>query len=337
LIRLILRAFCCCWILIGLQVVSHSQLYGQAIYEFSNQAALDLNTPQRFEPVVGLELGVIGLSRATPDAQNLVFDENLNVLLNSEQLQGDMGAGLDATFSLFNFFSDCKAFDIQMRYFQASDMLSQQTITANQVIPVFFNGVPANPTSSNDILYDSQIRSFELNLVGRTPYRIRLLAGFRFFEVDEVFDVIENTSSSQFQQIGFFSISENTMAGGQVGAEATIFTNRHSRVFGSFKWALLDNDVVGSAQASNASGAPLQVDARDSISSQLLDFQLGSSLSCSRWFSLYAGYQGLIASDIALALEQSRNGDLFSGSGSNPVFTSDTQWHGFKITGMATW
>ena len=85
----------------------------------------------------------------------------------------------------------------------------------------------------------------------------------------------------------------------------------------------------------DSSGSPVQADARDSVSSQLLDFQLGSSLSFSRWFSLYAGYQGLVASDIALALEQSRNASLFANN--NPVFLSDSQWHGFKITGMATW
>ncbi len=125
------------------------------------------------------------------------------------------------------------------------------------------------------------------------------------------------------------------MAGGQVGIESTLLTNGCSRLFGSFKWALLSNDVVGSARATDSLGNPMQSDARDSISTQLLDFQLGGSLSLSRWFSFYAGYQGLVLSDVALALEQSRNG--FLPIDSTPVYDTTAQLHGFKISGMATW
>ena len=325
-----------CFIVAVFPSVISSLAIGQSMFDFSNQASLDLDTPQRFKPVVGVEMGVIALSRSAPNSQNLVFDENLNVIFNANQLQGDMGTGLDATFNLFNFFSDSKAVDIQMRYFQAADIRAQETITSAEVIPLFFSVIPLTPPGSEDIFYNSQIRSFESNIVFRTPYRIRLLTGFRFFEVDEIFNCINNDLSSPTQTVGFFSKSENTMAGGQVGAEGTLLTNGYSRIFGSFKWALLNNDAVGSAEAADTSGNPVQADARDSISSQLLDFQLGGSLNFSRWFSIYGGYQGLVASDIALALEQSRNGSIFNNN-ANPVFTSDAQWHGFKISGMATW
>jgi hypothetical protein len=310
--------------------------FGQTSLDFSNQGALDLNTPQRFKPVVGVEMGGIFLSRGAPDNYDFVFDGSGNVLLNANQLQGDMGGGLDTTLSLLNFFSDSQAIDVQMRFFQVGDMSASETVTATPVIPFFFQGIPANPADTYDFNVESLVRSFESNLVVRTPYRVRMLAGFRFFEVDENFDIIDVAASSATVINGFRSRTENTMAGGQVGVEGTILSNGHSRVFGSFKWALLNNDVVGTASASDVSGNPLQADARDSITSQLLDFQLGGSLSFSRWFSLYAGYQGLVASDLALAFDQSRNASIFAGS-SNPVFTSDAQWHGFKITGMATW
>ncbi len=319
----------------ALVAVLPSLAFGQSIFDFSNQGSLDRNTPLRFKPVVGLEMGGIWLSRKAPDSQDFVFDGTGNTLLNADQLQGNMGCGLDATLSLFNLFGDSKAVDVQMRFFQASDMAAHETLTATSVIPVFYNSVPATPAASYNLDYESQIRSFEANLVARTPYRLRFLAGFRFFEVDEIFNVIDNTSSSSTTTLGSFSRSENTMAGGQIGAEGTLLSNGYSRLFGSFKWALLSNDVVGTASANDSSGNPVQADARDNIASQLLDFQIGSSLGLSRYFSLYTGYQGLVASDIALGLEQSRNASLFANN--NPVFVSDSQWHGFKITGMFTW
>jgi hypothetical protein len=324
-----------CVLFTALMLCLNEATFGQPILEFSNQGALDLDTPQRFKPVVGLEMGGLFLSRGAPDPFDLVFDQSGNVLFNTSQLQSDMGGGLDTTLSLLNFFSDQNAIDIQLRFFQVSDMATSQRVTGTQIVPVFFNGIPAVPLDAYDINVDSHIRSFESNLVARTPYRLRFLAGFRFFEADENFDIIDVAGSSSSIILGYRSRAENTMAGGQIGAEGTILSNGWSRVFGSFKWALLSNDVVGTASATDTSGNPLQADARDSISSQLLDFQLGSSLSFSRWFSLYAGYQGLVASDLALALDQSRNASIFASS--NPVFASDAQWHGFKITGMATW
>jgi len=208
--------------------------FGQSVLDFSNQGALDLNTPQRFKPVVGLEMGGIFLSRAAPDSQDFVFDGSGNVLLNANQLQGDLGSGLDSTLNLFNLFSDHNAVDVQMRFFQATDISATETITASQVVPVFFNSLPATPVGSNDVTYESQIRSFESNLVARTPYRFRFLAGFRFFEVDEIFDVIDTANSSPSAILGVRSRAENTMAGGQVGVEGTILSNRWSRLFGSF-------------------------------------------------------------------------------------------------------
>jgi len=42
----------------------------------SNQSALDSSTPDKFKPLWGIEVGAIWLSRKTPDAQNLVFDQS---------------------------------------------------------------------------------------------------------------------------------------------------------------------------------------------------------------------------------------------------------------------
>ena len=308
--------------------------FGQPDWMICNQAALDCNTLQRFKPVFGIDVGAIWLSRQTPNSQNLVFDQNSNVLLNANQLKGSSGVGLDTTLSFFNIFRE-RPIDFQMRFFQASDMSAEQTLTATQVVPLFYGAVPVNPTNSNSLLYETQMRSFEANIVYRTPFRIRLLTGFRFFEVDEIYDVVDNVSSSSSTRVGFFSRAENTMAGGQIGAEGTLLSNDNGRVFGSCKWAMLSNDSFGVAQAANSSGVPIESVASEWLTSQLLDFQLGGSLGLSRCFSIYAGYQGLVASDLGLALQQNRNASVFAGS--NPIFTSDSQWHGFKLSLVGIW
>lgn len=299
-----------------------------------NLSALDSNTAQRFKPLLGIEVGGIWLSRKTPDSQNLVFDQSNNVLSNANQLQGSIGSGLDTTLSFFNVFRE-NPVDFQMRFFQASRMTAEQTLTATSVVPRFYQGIPINPTASNELFYDSKVRSFEANVVYRTPFRIRFLSGLRYFEVDEKYNIIDNVNSQSGTFNGFFSRTDNSMIGGQIGAEGVLVSNENGRIFGSCKWALLGNDVTGSARAANSSGAPLIARASDSITSQLLDLQLGGSLGLSRCISIYGGYQGLVASDLGMVLEQNRNADIFAGT--NPIFRSDGQWHGFKTNVVFAW
>ena len=337
--------FCDCFVRITFVLAISHISFGQepsdpwaANYQYDvgmcNQAALDSSTPQRLQPVFGLDVGAIWLSRTTPDSQTLVFDQNGNSLSNANQLKGSMGDGLDMSLSFFNVLHE-KPIDFQMRFFQASEMTARQTLTATQVVPLFYDGVPLNPTNSNDLFYQTQIRSFEANAVYRTPFRLRFLTGFRFFEVDEIYDIIDNVNSTNGVNVGFFSRAENTMAGGQVGAEGTLISNDNGRVFGSFKWAFLGNDAFGAARAANPAGGLLEEVAKDSISSQLLDFQLGGALGLSKRFSIYAGYQGLVASDLSLALNQNQNASIFAGT--NPIFKSDGQWHGFKVNLVSVW
>ena len=129
--------------------------------------------------------------------------ERKRSLKNANQLKGSSGEGLDTTLSFFNIFRE-RPIDFQMRFFQASDMSAEQTLTATQVVPLFYSAVPINPTNSNSLLYETKMRSFEANIVYRTPFRIRLLTGFRFFEVDEIYDVVDNVSSSSSTRVGFF-------------------------------------------------------------------------------------------------------------------------------------
>lgn len=294
--------------------------------------ALDLATPMRFKPVMGIELGAVWLRRSTPDSFNFVFDQASNVLLNMNQMQGSVGDGFDTKLHFYNLFSDCKAIDLEMRFFQASDMNFDQTVTATQVIPVFFNAVPATPATANEILYESRVRSFETNLVARTPYRVRLLGGYRYFELAEDFNIFDNTGSTPTL---VRSRTRNGMHGGQIGTEAVVVSNAHCKIWGSFKWAALGNDVGGNAVAVNpATGGALVSILSGTNTAHLLDFELTASLAITRSFSIYSGYQGLAAYGVGLATSQSRDLSIFAAN--NPIVFDDAQWHGFKLGCVAT-
>ena len=285
--------------------------------------ALDLRSPLRFKPLFGFEVGMISLSRSAPDSFDLVSDQNATTLLNMNQMKGSAGAGLDAKIHFYNLFRELPL-DAEVRFFQVGDMTYRETFTAQQVIPVFFGGSPVSPSSSEEIFYQSRIRSVESNIVARTPYRIRFLAGFRFLELDEDFRSTDNNASKLFR-----SRTRNNMFGGQVGAEAVLMSNSFGRILGSFKWAALDTDAKGNAVAENVSTL-----LDGSTTSQLLDFELTGAISLTRSFSMYAGYQGLAASDVGLVLTQSRISDIFLPM--NPITFESAQWHGLKLGLMGT-
>ncbi len=300
----------------------------------NNHASLDSALPERLVPVWGLDVGGIWLRRARPDSQTLAIDQTGNVLSDADQLQGSMGKGLDLTANFFNVPRETPL-DFQMRFFQASDMNAEQTLTATTVRPIFFQATLADPGPSYGIFHISQVRSFEANMIYRTPVRVRLIGGFRYFEVDEIYDILD-PASTPTTKIGVFSRSENAMAGGQLGVEGVLVSNDYGRIFGSCKWACLANNSSGFAQATDpVTGSFFESTADDNITSQLLDLQLGGSLGLTKSISIYSGYQGLVASDLGLVLEQSRNASILAGT--NPVFRSDTQWHGFRLCASFVW
>lgn len=298
----------------------------------SPSVALDLTSPLRFKPIMGVEIGFISMRRSTPQSFSFVQDQNGAELLNMDQLQGGSGYGLDTKLHFYNLFSDSKAIDVEMRYFQVSDMTFDQTLTATQVIPLFFNAVPASPVSTNQVYYNSLIRSFESNLVARTPWRIRMLAGFRYFEVDDDFNINNNIAQPPTQ---VRSRTRNSMGGGQIGTEVVLISNAHAKMWCSAKWATLNNEVTGNAVAVNPStGSPLVSILSGSTTTQLLDLEWAGSVSITRNWSIYGGYQGLIAQGVGLATSQSRDSSLFSPT--NPITLDDPQWHGYKLGVVAT-
>ena len=293
-------------------------------------------TPDDCEAWYDAEVGFISLFRSQPSSMPFVFTPSASVLLDMNELSGNGGRGFDGMLNAKRVVGGNHPLDFQMRFFESREMLfSREIIAAPAVVPVFYNGIPATPVNNYRVHYETDLQSAEMNL--RTPVfqRLYAVAGIRYFEVEEQFDIIDSAASTPDTLVGFFSGIDNDAFGGQLGLEGVLLSGKRGRITGGVKWALLSNSVRGTAIANDTSGNPLTTRLAQTESTQLIDLQLGGSLAIVDWLSLYGGYQGLIGSDFALGPTQSRVSSLILPV--NPVTFESSQWHGYRIGVAMTW
>ena len=293
-------------------------------------------TPDDCDNWYEAEIGFISLFRSQPLSDPFVFTPTSSVLLDMNELSGNGGSGFDGMLNAKRVFGRNNPVDLQLRFFESRNMLFHRGILSDPaVIPVFYNGIPVTPSVDNQVTYRTDIQSAEINL--RKPFFSRLhgVIGIRYLEVEEQFDIVDSTTSTADSFNGFFSAIENDAIGGQIGLESVILSGKRGKITGGVKWGLLSNSVRGIAMASDPSGSPLTTRFADTQATQLIDLQLGGSFAIVDWLSLYGGYQGLIGSDFALGLTQSRVSRLVVPT--NPVNFESEQWHGYRIGVALTW
>jgi hypothetical protein len=252
------------------------------------------------------------------------------------ELAGSGGKGFDGMLNAKRVIGGQHPLDLQLRFFESRDMLfSRGILSPSSVIPVFYNAIPVTPANDYIVDYTSDLQSGEINL--RTPLFQRLygIAGIRYFELEEQFDIIDVAATSATTTAGFFSGVDNDAIGGQIGLEGVLFSGKRGRVTGGVKWGLLSNSVRGIAMATTTSGNPLSSRLAETQSTQLIDIQLGGTFSITDWLGLYGGYQGLIGSDFALGPTQSRESRISDPT--NPVAFESEQWHGYRIGVALAW
>lgn len=293
-------------------------------------------TPDDCDNWYEAEVGFISLFRSQPASTPFVFTPTSSVLLDMNELGGNGGSGFDGMLNAKRVFGKKNPLDLQLRFFESRDMLFHRGIVSNPaVIPVFYNAIPATPAVDYRVNYVSDLQSGEINL--RTPIFQRLygIAGIRYFELEEQFDIIDVAATNGTTTSGFFSGVDNDAIGGQIGLEGVLFSGKRGRITGGVKWGLLSNSVRGIAMATDVSGNPLSSRLAETQSTQLIDIQLGGTFSITDWLGLYGGYQGLIGSDFALGPTQSRESVIFNPI--NPVAFESEQWHGYRIGVALAW
>jgi hypothetical protein len=203
---------------------------------------------------------------------------------------------------------DC-GHDVEFSYLGLDTFEHSVTRSINDpIVFAFFGGVPANPRQSYTAEYRSEINSGELNIRGRIAPQVSWLAGFRFIELRERFNI---TSS----QGGFFSNTDNDLYGFQLGGDVQLFRVRRSLVFSTLKAGIYYDNADVAASADSPGGLVGFIDDED-VAAFVGDVALGMLIPMGPSADLRLGYQGLFLDGVGLAPDQSDNFSLFTSSGS---------------------
>jgi hypothetical protein len=197
----------------------------------------------------------------------------------------------------------------ELSYFGLNDWNNEKTVTgaANLSLPgslgssMIFGSTTVG-ASSVETSYSSRINDAELNYLWHhdCPY-VMWLAGFRYFQLDERFDILSTVTGTGSS---IYDIrTDNDLFGGQLGVRLRGCTTR-------FEWDLtakagaFDNSV-GQEQSVDAAGALLR-----STGNHIADWafvgDLGANASfyiCKNWCAM-AGYNVMWVDGVALAPNQ---------------------------------
>ena len=200
------------------------------------------------------------------------------------QFMGDDQSGLELTFYDFNSFSSTIEAD------------------GDNVMPLFFQALPATPSASFDLNYSSRLKNIELNYWIRQNQLQRSGWGLRYINLDESFNVVGGFNNTLFSRTDndFWGahrmwerrrpiINRVTLTG---GADAGLYLNR----------AVIDVDTLNiddSSDANNIAGT--------------LGFNLGVEYLAADHVTLRFGYEGLGIFGAALGSTQSLEQNIFDG------------------------
>ena len=108
---------------------------------------------------VVIDVGTIGLVREVPDDQVLAFDENAVPILNANSMQGSMQFGFKAMLDVRDVQPWFGGTDLQLGYFGINSLDAGATVNALEVNSIFFQVFPANPPTSFNFNYSSNLYS----------------------------------------------------------------------------------------------------------------------------------------------------------------------------------
>lgn len=307
----------------------------------SNASKLDIPGPVRFEPLLGIEAGVAFLRRSADPTHELAINDGTltggvrDTIADTSVLEPDSQAAYRLKFSLFNLSSCLPGLDMDATFVGSEDTTSSATLNAanfsstTDMVPVFFNAIPASPVASYDLKIESDFNSREWNVGYRPMARLRLLAGLRSIRLREDYDIVQS-GTTNFTS-GFFTDSTNEAFGYQFGAEATLWTNGVWRLYGRGLYGSLENEVTGEAISSN-----FQIRFDDEVDTKLMDLEIGLSGRISSWAMLHVAYQKLTVDDFATVLNQS-NALFLTGSNSQQPVYDEVDWQAIQFGLTLIW
>ncbi len=293
------------------------------------------NSEHRFTAVTA-EVGTIGLVRETPDNQTIAIDQNFLPLADANSLQGSMQFGFNTELDIHNVRPWLGGTDLQFGYFGINSLDAEMTVvpvgvTSTNVSSVFFNSIPVNPPTTTNIHYSSNLYSAEANLLVASNYRLRPLVGLRYFKLEDSYDTFNFSGGQRF---GGFSLTNNSLYGGQFGLEADVLRRSCWSLYASGKVGAMHNDVEGSAIARDSAGNTTVKNYSDSSYANLVDGEAGVRYTLAGPLSFKVGYRSIFVSKLATGIDQNESVRLLA-PGETVSFNSQ-HWHGIDLTAELT-
>ena len=284
----------------------------------------------RRKPVdfIGVEIGVIGLVRQKPTGQVIAVDDSGNVLLDADELQGDMQFGLNTKIDVYQISNGLGGTDLQFGYWGINSMDATRSVAANEVHTSFFGGTTADQISAFNYNYSTNLYSAEVNLRCCNAARVRPLVGIRYLKMEDTFNQFEFISGGTS---AFSSLTNNSLFGAQAGFEATLLRYRSWDWFVSGKYGAMQNRVEGAAQVALGTTTAIK-DYRGDEFCSLVDGEAGFVYQFVDSLRFKVAYQGLYADKIASGVDQSGNIDFFGTSAQ--AFFDSRYWQGVNLTAM---
>lgn len=296
------------------QLVKAEDLYDQQTP--SNLDSCNVSVWQTRPPKLQFTFDVLVMDRNSGSDSPLLIDTQTGqVLLSTGNIISDPEPGVRLGLILL----DEGGTDLEFNYLGLDTFEGTETRSSNNPITFpFFGGVPGNPRRAYTVNYQSEINSGELNIRRSIGPQVSWLAGFRFMELRESFDISSSAG-------GFFSNTDNDLYGFQLGGDVQLFRIHESLFFSTLKAGVYYNRADVAASAATNLGGISFVD-NENVTAFSGDVTVGMLIPMGPSADLRLGYQGLFLDGVGLAPEQSANYSLFTSSGS--LDQSSVFYHG---------
>jgi hypothetical protein len=270
-------------------------------------------------PTFTFTVDVPVLTRTNAGDQIIVFDNAMQPLFNAS----DLTLSTEGAIRLDLIFYDESGWDLEFAYLGTEDFSANKTLEGDELVPLFFNTVPAEPADEYQVLYETNLASLEFNLRRRCGPHVSLLAGIRAVQLHEAFDIMTVNSGG----LGVYSKSYNHLWGAQIGGDFRWWLNGVVALSASLKAGAYNNKIQVYANAINA-----QVD--DNVEyyhdtdevAFLGEAMVGIIISMGHRAALRLGYMAIITDGIAVGPDQSGSLDMFNSIGE--VHVTGPQYHG---------
>ena len=282
----------------------------------SNLDTCNSSVWQTRSPKVQFTFDLLVMDRASGGSSPLLIDSVTGQVLLST---GDIIEDAEPGVRLGLIFLEEGGTDVEFNYLGLDTFEGVKTTSSSNPITFpFFGGIPGNPRRSYTVEYASEINSGVFNLRHALGPQVSWIAGLRFIELREKFDIYSS-------QGGFFSHTDNDLYGFQLGGDVQLFRICESLVFSTMKAGVYYNRADVTATAATNSGA-ISLMADEDVAAFTGDLTVGMLIPRGPSADLRLGYQGLFLDGVGLAPDQSANYSLFTSSGS--LDQSSVFYHG---------